>query len=95
MASKVIIEVEPQHEGIVRQALALAQELEHLALSAEDGHVFDACENALLHKGRKLQSQILSQAVAQRILTAEKKGPRFDSVTVGAPSKMPVPKTAN
>ncbi|MGH9207626.1 MAG: hypothetical protein ACRD1G_13910 [Acidimicrobiales bacterium] len=76
MNTKVLIEVGAQHEAIVRQALALAEEMEQLALTAPDGTVFDACEGAVIQKGRDLQRQLLGAAVARRIEAAEKKGRR-------------------
>ena len=76
MSSKVTIEVDPQHERLVRRALALVEELEQVALTAPDGTVFDACEGAVVEKGRKLQSEVLAEAVARRIDAAEKKGRR-------------------
>lgn len=76
MSAKVLIEVEAKHEASVRRALALAEELEQLALTAPEGTVLDACEDAVVAKGRDLQSQMLAQAVARRIEAAEKKGRR-------------------
>ena len=79
MTTKVIIEVEPQHEAFVRQAAAMAEEMEQLALNAADGKVFNACEEAVIEKGRRLQSRVLGDAVARRIEDAEKKGAHFAS----------------
>ena len=79
MSTKVLIEVDAQHEAIVRRALALAEEMEQLALTAPDGTVFDACEQAVVHQGRELQTQFLNEAVARRIEAAEKKGRRCDN----------------
>jgi hypothetical protein len=76
MGSKITIEVDSQHEGIVRRALALAEEMEQLALTAPEGQVFDTCEQAVVEKGRKLQSEVLGDAVARRLEAAEKKGRR-------------------
>jgi hypothetical protein len=76
MRTKVLIEVDAQHEAIVRRALALAEEMEQLALTAPDGTVWDACEAAVIEKGRALQSQMLGAAVARPIEAAEKKGRR-------------------
>jgi hypothetical protein len=76
MSTKVLIEVDAQHEVTVRRALALAEEMEQLALTAPDGTVWDACEAAVIEKGRHLQQQILGAAVARRIEVAEKKGRR-------------------
>ena len=87
MSSKVTIEVDARHEALVRRAVAFAEEMEQLALTAPDGTVFDACEEAVLENGRKLQSQVLGDAVARRIAAAEKKGRRSASVTAAAKRK--------
>ena len=76
MSAKVLIEVDARHEATVRRVLALAEELEQLALTAPDGTVLDACEGAVIDKGRDLQRQMLGEAVARRIEAAEKKGRR-------------------
>lgn len=76
MNAKVTIEIDAKHEAIVRRALAMAEEMEQLALSAPDGTVFDACEQAVIEKGRRFQAQILGEAVTRRIEAAEKKGRR-------------------
>jgi hypothetical protein len=88
MSSKVTIECDARHEAVVRRALALAEEMEQLALAAPDGTVFDACEDAVIEKGRKLQSQVLADAVARRLEAAEKKGRRSASVTAGVRRKI-------
>jgi hypothetical protein len=95
MNSKVTIEVDPKHEAIVRRALAMAEEMEQLALSTPDGAVFDACEDAVVEKGRKLQSQVLGEAVTRRIEVAEKKGRRSVSVRAATKRKTAAPKNAN
>jgi hypothetical protein len=59
----------------------MIEELDHLALTAPDGTVFDACENAVLARGREIQVQMLEDAVARRIESAEKKGRRSGSVS--------------
>ena len=87
MIAKVTIEVEPQHEAFVRQAAALAEEMEQLALNAADGKVFDACEEAVIEKGRRLQRHVLSDAVTRRIEKAEKKKERFASAPAVAKRK--------
>lgn len=92
MNNKVTIEVDAKHEAIVRRALAMAEEMEQLALSAPDGTVFDACEEAVVAKGRNWQRQVLAEAVTRRIEVAEKKGRRSASVTVDARKKTVVPK---
>jgi hypothetical protein len=92
MNSKVTIEVDAKHEAIVRRALAMAEEMEQLALSAPDGTVFDACEGAVVEKGRKFQSQALAEAVTRRVEVAEKKGRRSASVRADARRKTAGPK---
>jgi hypothetical protein len=87
MSTKVTIEFDAQHEAVVRRALALAEEMEQLALTAPDGEVFDTCEQAILEKGRKLQAQLLGEAVTRRIEAAEKKGRRSVSAPVAARKK--------
>lgn len=83
MSTRVLIEVDAKHEAMVRRALALAEELEQLALTTPDGAVFDACEGAVIHKGRALQAQLLGDAVARRIEAAEKKGRRSAPAPAG------------
>jgi hypothetical protein len=87
MNNKVMIEVDARHEALVRRALAFAEEMEQLALTAPEGTVFDACEEAIIERGRKLQSQMLGDAVARRIAAAEKKGHRCAPVSAGARRK--------
>jgi len=95
MNSKITIEVDTKHEAIVRRALAMAEEMEQLALSAPDGTVFKACEEAVIEKGRKLQGQVLGEAVTRRIEIAEKRGRRSVSVRVATKRKTAAPKNAN
>ena len=95
MNAKVVIEVDPKHEVIVRRTLALLEEMEQLARSAPEGTVWDACEAALIEKGRKLQGQLLGEAVARRIEAAEKKGRRCGSAPAVATRKTVAPKNAD
>jgi hypothetical protein len=94
MSAKVTIEVDEKHEGIVRRALAMAEEMEQLALTAPDGTVFDACEGAVIEKGRTFQAHVLADAVARRIETAEKKGRRSACATADVRRKTEGPKNA-
>jgi hypothetical protein len=71
------------------------EEMEQLALTAPDGEVFDACELAVIDKGRKLQAQTLGEAVARRIEAAEKKGRRSASASVVARRRIAAPKNGN
>jgi hypothetical protein len=95
MSTKVTIEFDAKHEAIVRRALAMAEEMEQLALTAPDGQVFHACEEAVIEKGRKFQGQMLGDAVARRIEVAEKKGRRSASAPADARKKTADPKNAN
>jgi len=94
MGVKVTIEVDEKHECIVRRAMAMAEEMEQLALTAPDGAVFDACEGAIIEKGRTFQAQALGEAVARRIETAEKKGRRSVCANADARRKIAGPKSA-
>lgn len=80
MSKKVTIEVDAKYEASVRRALAMAEEMEQLALTAPEGAVFEACEEAVIIKGRKLQAQMLGDAVARRVEASEKKGRRSAGV---------------
>ncbi len=77
MSPTVSLEVPAEHEALFRRLLALTEELDHLALDAPDGSVFDACEAAVLRGGRDVQRQALQDAVERRVRVAEKKGRRF------------------
>jgi len=87
MSTKITIEIDAKHEAMVRRTLAMAEEMEQLALSAPDGTVFDACEQAVIEKGRRLNAQILGEAVARRVEAAEKKGRRSGVVPAAARRK--------
>ncbi len=95
MSTKVTIEFDARHEAIMRRALAMAEEMEQLALAVPDGAVFDACEEAVLQKGRTFQANVLGEAVARRIEAAEKKGRRSASVTAVEKKKTAAPKNAD
>jgi hypothetical protein len=95
MNEKITIEFDAKHETIVRRALAMAEEMEQLALTAPDGAVFDACEEAVVQKGRTFQGHVLGEAVARRIEAAEKKGRGSASVSVDGKKKTAGPKNAD
>jgi hypothetical protein len=95
MSTKVLIEVDAKHEALVRRAVALVEEMEQLALTAPDGTVFDACEGAVIDKGRAFQAQLLSEAVARRLEAAEKKGRRSVSAPAVARRQTADPKNAD
>lgn len=87
MNATVTIEIPADREVLVRQVLALQEEMEQLALTSPDGTVLDACETAIVEKGRNLSTKILSEAVARRVEAAEKKGRRSESVRAVVPKK--------
>ena len=95
MASTVTIEIPAASEALVRQLLALHEELEALALSAPDGTVLEACETAAIPKGRDLTKQILEDAVARRIESAEKRGRRSARVRAAGPRRTGGPPRAS
>lgn len=95
MSEKVTIEVDVKHEAIVRRALAMAEEMEQLALTAPDGTVFAACEEAVIDKGRRWQAQVLGEAVARKIEAAEKRGRPSASAAADAKKKTAAAKNAN
>jgi hypothetical protein len=92
MSTEVTIEVDAKHEGIERRALAMAEEMERLALTAPDGAVFDAREQGVIERGRNLQAHVLGEAVARPIEAAEKKGRRSGCVPAVATRKIADPK---
>ena len=92
MNSKITLEIDAKYQAVVLRALAMAEEMESLALTAPDGAVFDACEQAVIEKGRKLQAHVLGEAVDRRIDAAEKKGRRFVSVAAVEKRKTAAPK---
>lgn len=74
MSVKITLEFDAKYEVTMIRALAMAEEMEKLALTAPDGTVFDVCEQAVIEEGRKLQAHVLGQAVDRRIDAAEKRG---------------------
>jgi hypothetical protein len=94
MNTKITIEIDAQHEAIVRRALALAEEIQQLALTTSEGNVVQACEEFIIDKGRRWQGQMLGTALARRIEVAEKKGLLSVAVPADAKKKTAVPKNA-
>lgn len=87
MMPTVSIEVPADQEHLFRRLVALTEELDHLARTAADGTVFDACEAAVLTGGRAVQRQLLEGAVARRVEAAEKRGRRCGPVGAAGPKK--------
>jgi hypothetical protein len=95
MSTKVTIEFAARFEHGMRRALAMFEEMEQLALTAPEGHVFDVCEEAVIAKGRQLQAATLGEAVTRRIEVAEKKGLRSGSVSAVARKRTEGPSCGN
>ena len=95
MRGTITIEIPADSEVLVRKLLSLHEELQALALSAPDGTVLDACETAVIPKGRDLTRDLLADAVARRIETAEKRGRRSASVPAAAARRIAVPPRGN
>jgi hypothetical protein len=95
MSTKGTIECDARFEKGMRRTLAMLEEMEQLALTAPDGQVFDLCEEAIVERGRKLQAEMLSQAVHRRIEAAEKKGRRSASVSADARRRIGARKNAD
>lgn len=72
----ITLEIDAEHEDLLRQYAAFLEEMTDLAANAPDGSVFDVCEDAVIEKGREHQRRALRQAVQSRLDAAEKKGPR-------------------
>jgi hypothetical protein len=72
----ITLEIDPQHEDLLRRYAAFLEEMTDLAATAPDGSVLDACENAVIERGREQQRRVLERAVQARLDAAEKKGRR-------------------
>ncbi len=82
MTPTITIEIPAASEALVRQLLALHEELQALALSAPDGTVLNACEEAVIPKGRDLTANLLADADAW--------SKRIGSLGVGADTQVVV-----
>ena len=77
MARKVItLEIEAEDEELIRGYADFVGEMKDLALTAPDGSVLEACEEAVIEKGREHQRRLLQRAAQARLEVAEKKGRR-------------------
>jgi hypothetical protein len=95
MNPTTMIEIPAASESLVRRLLAYHEELQALALTAPDGTVIDACEEAVIERGRKLEQDLLADAVARRIESAEKKGRRSGSVRAVRPRPIAGPRVGS
>ena len=72
----ITLEIDPDHEELLRRYAVFLEEMSDLAATAPDGSVLQVCEDAVVEKGRDLHRRVLEQAVQARIDSAEKKGRR-------------------
>jgi hypothetical protein len=72
----VTLEIDPQHESLVRDYVAYLDEIEALAATAAVGAVLSICEEAVVQRGRDQLRRGLQRVVQARIDDAEKKGRR-------------------
>jgi hypothetical protein len=68
----VTLEIDPQHESLVRDYVAYLDEMKELAATAPEGAVLSLCEDAVAQRGRDQLRRGLQQAVQTRIDNAEK-----------------------
>jgi len=77
MSRKVItLEIDAEDEDLLRRYACFLGEMKDLAATAPDGSVLEACEEAVIEKGREHQRRLLEHAVQARLDAAEKKGRR-------------------
>jgi hypothetical protein len=77
MSRKIIVlEIDAEHEDLLRRYADFLGEITDLAAAAPDGSVLDVCEEAVIEKGRDHQRRLLEHAVRSRLDAAEKKGRR-------------------
>lgn len=77
MARKFItLEIDAEDEGLIRGYADLVGEMKDLAATAPEGSVLEACEDAVIAKGREQQRRLLEHAVRARVEAAEEKGRR-------------------
>jgi hypothetical protein len=72
----VTLEIDTEYEDLLRQYASFLEEMNDLAATAPDGSVLEACEEAVIERGREHQRRVLQRAVQARIDAAEKKGRR-------------------
>ena len=72
----ITLEIDSESEDLLRRYAAFLEEMNDLAASAPDGSVLEACEEAVIEKGREQQRLVLQRAAQARLDAAEKKGRR-------------------
>lgn len=77
MSRKTItLEIDSDHEDLVRQYAGFLEEMKDLAAAAPAGSVLEVCEEAVVERGREHQRRALETAVRARVEALEKKGRR-------------------
>ena len=95
MSRKTIsLEIELGHEVLLRQYAAFLEEMDQLAATAPEGIVLNACEEAVVERGREQQRRVLERAVQARLDAVEKKGPRSGGVRADRPARIVDPPRA-
>ena len=72
----ITLEIDPEHEDLLRQYADFLDEMRDLAAAAPDGSVLRVCEDAVIERGREQQRRALQRAVQSRLDAAEEKGRR-------------------
>ena len=72
----ITLEIDSESEDLLRRYAAFLEEMNDLAASAPDGSVLEACEDAVIERGREQQRLVLQRAAQARLDATEKKGRR-------------------
>jgi len=72
----IILEIDPEHEDLLRRYASFLEEMKDLAITTPEGSVLQACEDAVIDKGREHQRRVLERAVQARLDVLEKKARR-------------------
>ncbi len=72
----ITLEIDSEDEGLLRQYAGFLEEMKDLAATAPEGSVLEACEEAVIERGREQQRLVLERAVQARLDALEKKGRR-------------------
>ena len=72
----VTLEIDSEHEDLLRQYAVFLEEMTDLAVTAPDGSVFEVREVAVIERGREHQRRLLERAVQIRLDAAERTGRR-------------------
>ena len=72
----ITLEIDAEDEDLLRRYAGFLEEMKHLAATAPDGSVLEACEDAVIERGREHQRRLLEHAVQARLDRAEKRGRR-------------------